>query len=159
MIAPQPHPFSLFQMNKETYILKNMLELRGITTLTYVIVRESKFLYGSQSWDNKCHIHCPEGVSLMINMWAFYGSFYQIYRSSRSNTISQSGVFILIRALTLYILEVHKLLEEVILPYWDSFARIRGSTFLKLAFIEDSIESRSRRSKYVLMTVVALFFP
>jgi hypothetical protein len=27
MIALQPHPFSLFQMNNETYILKNMLEL------------------------------------------------------------------------------------------------------------------------------------
>jgi hypothetical protein len=32
------------------------------------------------------------------------------------------------------------------------------STFLKLAFIEDLMESRSRRSKYVLMTVVVLFF-
>jgi hypothetical protein len=39
MIAPQPHQFSLFQMNNETYILKNMLELSGITTLTDVIVR------------------------------------------------------------------------------------------------------------------------
>jgi hypothetical protein len=38
------------------------------------------------------------------------------------------------------------------------FARIRGSTFLKLAFIEDSMESRSRRSKYVLMIVDVLFF-
>jgi hypothetical protein len=28
-------------------------------------------LYWSQSWDNKCHILCPEGVSLMINMWTF----------------------------------------------------------------------------------------
>jgi hypothetical protein len=35
MIASQPHPFSLFQMNNETYILKNMLELWGITTLAY----------------------------------------------------------------------------------------------------------------------------
>ena len=39
MIALQAHPFSLFQMNNETYILKNMLELRGIKTLTDVIVR------------------------------------------------------------------------------------------------------------------------
>jgi hypothetical protein len=37
-----------------------------------------------------------------------YGTFYQIYRSSRSNTISQSGLFILIRALTSYILEVSR---------------------------------------------------
>jgi hypothetical protein len=29
-----------------------------------------------------------------------YGTFYQIYRSSRSNTISQNGLFILIRALS-----------------------------------------------------------
>jgi hypothetical protein len=53
---------------------------------------------------------------------------------------------------------MHILPEEDVLPYWYSFARIRGSTFLKLAFIEDSIESRYRRSKYVLMTVVVLFF-
>jgi hypothetical protein len=38
----------------------------------------------------------------------FYGTFYQIYRSSRSNTISQSGLFILIRAVTSYILEVSR---------------------------------------------------
>jgi hypothetical protein len=37
-----------------------------------------------------------------------YGIFYQIYRSRRSNTISQSGLFILIRALTSYILEVSR---------------------------------------------------
>jgi hypothetical protein len=37
-----------------------------------------------------------------------YGSFYQIQRSSRSNTISQSGLFMLIRALTSYILEVSR---------------------------------------------------
>jgi hypothetical protein len=37
-----------------------------------------------------------------------YGSFYQIYRSSRSNTTSQSGLFMLIRALTSYILEVSR---------------------------------------------------
>ena len=53
---------------------------------------------------------------------------------------------------------MHILPEEDVLPYWYGFARIRGSTFLKLAFIEDSIESRYIRSKYVLMTVVVLFF-
>jgi hypothetical protein len=26
-VSPQPHPSSLFQMNNETYILKNMFEL------------------------------------------------------------------------------------------------------------------------------------
>jgi hypothetical protein len=55
----------------ETYILKNMLELWGITTLTDVIVRGSEYLYWSQLWDNKCHILCHEGVSFMINMWTF----------------------------------------------------------------------------------------
>ena len=69
--STQPHPFSLFQMNNEIYILKNILELWGITTLTYVIVRGSECLYWSQPWDNKCHILCPEDVSLMINMWTF----------------------------------------------------------------------------------------
>jgi hypothetical protein len=34
-----------------------------------------------------------------------------------------------------------------------------GGTFLKLAFIEASIESRSRRSKSVIMIVGVLFFP
>jgi hypothetical protein len=43
--STQPHPFSLFQMNNETYILKNMLELWGITTLTDVIVGGSECLY------------------------------------------------------------------------------------------------------------------
>jgi hypothetical protein len=37
-----------------------------------------------------------------------YGTFYQIYRFNRSNTISQSGLFILIRALASYILEVSR---------------------------------------------------
>jgi hypothetical protein len=45
MIAPQPQSFSLFQMNNEIYILKNMLELLGITTLTDVIVSGSGCLY------------------------------------------------------------------------------------------------------------------
>ena len=164
MIAPQPHPFSLFQMNNETYILKNMLELWGITTLTDVIVRGSECLYWSQSWDNKCHILCPEGVN--FNMWTFM-KVYQICRSSRSNTINQSGLFVLICALTSYILEVSRgKVPEIVfaricnpfakslcaytsrrrdLPYWYGFARIRGSTFLKLALVEDSIESRSQR--------------
>jgi hypothetical protein len=39
---------------------------------------------------------------------SLYESFYQIYRSSRSNTISQSGLFTLIRALTSYVLEVSR---------------------------------------------------
>jgi hypothetical protein len=69
--STQPHLLLLFQMNNETYILKNMLEWWGITTLTDVIVRGSECLYWSQSWGNKCHIQCPEGVSLMINMWTF----------------------------------------------------------------------------------------
>jgi hypothetical protein len=114
-----------------------------------------------------------------------YGTFYQIYRSRRLNTISQSGLFILIHALTSYILEVsrgkvseivleedvlsywyaicllnlyvHILPEEDVLSYWYVFARIRGSTFLKLA-LEDSIESRSE-TKSVPMTAGVLFFP
>jgi hypothetical protein len=40
---------------------------------------------------------------------------------------------------------VHILLEEDVLSYGYGFARIRGSTFLKLALVEDSIESRSQR--------------
>jgi hypothetical protein len=80
-----------------------------------------------------------------------YGIFYQIYRSSRSNTISQSGLFILIRALTSYILEVSRgKVPEIVLA--RMFCLIdtvlqgsRGSTFLKLALVEDSIESRSQR--------------
>jgi hypothetical protein len=109
-----------------------------------------------------------------------YGSFYQIYRSSQSNTINQSGLFMSIRALTSYIIEVSrgKVPEIVLARICNMFAKSfcaynsrrrcfalliqfckdRGSTFLKLAFIEDSMESRSRRSKYVLMTVVVLFF-
>jgi hypothetical protein len=47
-----------------------------------------------------------------------------------------------IRLLNLY---VHILAEEDVLSYWYGFARIRGSTFLKLALVEDSIESRSQR--------------
>jgi hypothetical protein len=86
----------------------------------------------------------------------------------------------LIRALTSYILEVSRgevpdiilatlcnlfanlyvrmLPEEDVVPYWYGFARIRGSTFLNLALVEDSMESWSRRSKFVLMVVVVLFF-
>jgi hypothetical protein len=98
-----------------------------------------------------------------------YGSFYQIYRSSRSNTISQSGLFILIRALTSYILEVswgkvpEIVLARICNPFAKSlcaytsrrrcfallirFCKDQGSTFLKLALVEDSIESRSQRIK------------
>jgi hypothetical protein len=96
-----------------------------------------------------------------------YGTFYQIYRSSRSNTISQSDLFILIRALTSYILEVSrgKVPEIVLARICNLFAKSlcaytsrrrcfallirlckdQGSTFLKLALVEDSIESRSQR--------------
>jgi hypothetical protein len=35
---------------------------------------------------------------------------------------------------------------------------LQGSTFLKLALVEDSIESRSERIEICLMTVVVLFF-
>jgi hypothetical protein len=54
-----------------------------------------------------------------------YGIFYQIYRSSRSNTISQSGLFILIRALTSYVLEVSrgKVPEIVLAKICNPFAK------------------------------------
>jgi hypothetical protein len=54
-----------------------------------------------------------------------YGTFYQIYRSSRSNTISQSGLFILIHALTSYILEVSrgKVPEIVLARICNLFAK------------------------------------
>jgi hypothetical protein len=97
-----------------------------------------------------------------------YGTFYQIYRSSRSNTISQSGLFVLIHALTSYILEVSwgKVPEIVLARICNPFAKSlyaytsrrrcfallirfckdhQGSTFLKLALVEDLIESRSQR--------------
>ena len=96
-----------------------------------------------------------------------YGTFYQIYRSSRSNTISQSDLFMLIRALTSNILEVSRgKVSEIVLaricnPFAKSlcaynsrrrcfallirFCKDQGSTFLKLALVEDSIESRSQR--------------
>jgi hypothetical protein len=95
-----------------------------------------------------------------------YGTFYQIYRSSRSNTISQSGLFILIRALTLYILEVSRdkvpeivfaricnLFAKSLCAYTSRkrcfallirFCKDQGITFLKLALVVDSIESRSQ---------------
>jgi hypothetical protein len=109
-----------------------------------------------------------------------YKSFYQIYRSSRLNTISQSGLFMLIHALTSYILKVSrgKVLEIVLARICNLFAKSfcaytsrricfallirfckdQRSTFLNLALVEYSIESRSRRSKFVLMAVVVLFF-
>jgi hypothetical protein len=96
-----------------------------------------------------------------------YGIFYQIYRSRRSNTISQSGLFILIRALTSYILKVSRgkvteivlaricnLIAKSLYAYTSRrrcfallirFCKDQGSTFLKLALVEDSIESRSER--------------
>ena len=156
MIAPQPHPFSLFQMNNETYILKNMLELWGITTLTDVIVRGSECLYWSQSWDNKCHILCPEGVSLMINMWTFMELSIK-YRSSRSNTISQSGLFILIRALNSYILEMSrgKVPEIVLARICNPFAKSlcaytsrRRCFALLIRFCKDQGEHNSKVSLY-----------
>ena len=85
----------------------------------------------------------------------------------------------LIRALTSYILEVsrgkvHKIVPARICnPFANSlcaytsrrcfallirFCKDQGSTFLNLALVEYSIESRSRRSKFVLMTFVVLFF-
>jgi hypothetical protein len=85
----------------------------------------------------------------------------------------------LIHALTSYILEVSRGKVPKIVPVricnpfakslceytsrrcfalliW--FCKDQGSTFLKLGFIENSMESRCIRSKYVLMTVVILFF-
>jgi hypothetical protein len=155
MIALQAHPFSLFQMNNETYILKNMLKLWGITTLTDVIVRESNCLYWSQSWDNKCHILCPEGVSLMINMWTFMELSIKYIRSTRSNTISQSGLFILIRALTSYILEVSrgKVPVIVLARICDPFAKSlcaytyrRRCFALLIQFCKDQREHTSKVS-------------
>jgi hypothetical protein len=91
-----------------------------------------------------------------------YRNFCQIYRSSRSNTISQSGLFMLIRALTSYILEVSRgkvpkiVLARICNPFDKSlcaytsrrcfallirFCKDRGSTFLNLALVEGSMES------------------
>jgi hypothetical protein len=110
----------------------------------------------------------------------FYGTFYQIYRSSRSNTINQSDLFMSIRALTSYIIEVSSskvpeiVLARICNPFAKSlcaytsrrrwcailirFCQDQGSTFLNLALVDDSMESWSRRSKFVLMIVVVLFF-
>jgi hypothetical protein len=54
-----------------------------------------------------------------------YGSFYQIYRSSQSNTISQSGSFTLIRALTSYIVEVSRgeVLDIILATICNLFAK------------------------------------
>jgi hypothetical protein len=53
------------------------------------------------------------------------GSFYQIYGSSWSNTISQSGLFTLIRALTSCILEVSwgEVLEIIFARICNPFAK------------------------------------
>jgi hypothetical protein len=109
-----------------------------------------------------------------------HGTFYQIYRSSWSNTISQIGLFILIRALTSYILEVSrgKVSEIVLARICNMFAKSlcaytsrRRCFALLIQFCKDQGEHiskfspcrrfdgiRSRRSKCVLMTFVVLFF-
>jgi hypothetical protein len=137
-------------MNNETHILKDVFELRGIKTLTM----------SSSGGANAYIDHNRETINGI--------------------TIIQSGLFMLIRALSSYILEVsrRKVPEIVLVRIFNPFAKSlcaytyrrrcfallirfckdQGSTFLKLVFIEDSMESRSRRSKYVLMTVVVLFF-
>ena len=96
-----------------------------------------------------------------------YESFYQICRSSRSNATSQDDLFILIHALTSYILKVSRgkvteivlaricnLIAKSLYAYTSRrrcfallirFCKDQGSTFLKLALVEDSIESRSQR--------------
>jgi hypothetical protein len=85
-----------------------------------------------------------------------------------------------IHALTSYILEVSRgkvpeiVLARICNPFAKSlcaytsrrrcfallirFCKDQGSTFLNLALVEYSIESRSRRSKFVLMAAVVLFF-
>jgi hypothetical protein len=85
-----------------------------------------------------------------------------------------------IHALTSYILEVSRgkvpeiVLARICNPFAKSlcaytsrrrcfallirFCTDQGSTFLNLALVEYSIESRSRRSKFVLMAAVVLFF-
>jgi hypothetical protein len=109
-----------------------------------------------------------------------YRSFYQICRSSGSNTTNQRGLFTLIRALTSCILEVswgevsEIIFARICNPFAKSlcaytsrrrccailirFCKDQGSTFLNLALVEDLMESWSRRSKFVLMTVFVLFF-
>jgi hypothetical protein len=54
---------------------------------------------------------------------------------------------------------VHILREENILPYRYGFANIRGSIFLKLALVEDSIESRSQRIKICPDDSCCILFP
>jgi hypothetical protein len=86
----------------------------------------------------------------------------------------------LIRVLTSYILEVSRgkvpdiilatvcnLFAKSLCVYTSKrrccamsirFCKDQGSRFLNLALVEDSMESWSRRSKFVLMTFVVLFF-
>jgi hypothetical protein len=86
----------------------------------------------------------------------------------------------LIRALTSYILEVSRgkvskiVLARICNPFAKSlcaytsirrcfvlliwFCKDQGSTFLNLGLVEYSIESRSRRSKFILMATIVLFF-
>jgi hypothetical protein len=84
-----------------------------------------------------------------------YGSFYKIYRSSRSNTISQSGLFMLIRALTSYILEVNggEVPEIVFARIYNLFAKslcaytsIRRCFALLIRFYKDQGEHISKFS-------------
>jgi hypothetical protein len=86
-----------------------------------------------------------------------YGTFYQIYRSSRSNTISQSDLFILIRALTSYVLEVSrgKVPEIVLARICNSFAKSlyaytsrRRCFALLIRFCKDQGEHISKVSLY-----------
>jgi hypothetical protein len=122
MIAPQPHPSSLFLMNNETYLEEYAWVMRdndfdrchrqGEQMLILItIVRMSYSMPWRHELDDQ-----------YVNL---YGTFYQIYRSSRSNTISQSGLFILIRALTSYILEVSrgKVPEIVLAKICNLFAK------------------------------------
>jgi len=86
-----------------------------------------------------------------------YGTFYQIYRSSRSNTISKSGLFILICALTSYILEVSrgKVPEIVLARICNPFAKSlcaytsrRRCFALLIRFCKDQGEHISKVSLY-----------
>jgi hypothetical protein len=91
-----------------------------------------------------------------------YETFYQIYRSSRSNTISQSGLFMLIRALTSYILEVSrgKVPEIVLARICNPFAKsLCPYTSKRRCFVLLIRFCKDQGSKSVLMTAVVLFFP
>jgi hypothetical protein len=156
----------VIQVNNETYILKNMLELWGIMTLTNVIVR------GTNAYiDHNCETLNVILYDLKASIWSICEPLWEFlsYRSSRLNTTSQSGLFMLIRVLTSCILEVSwGEVPDIILAIvcnsfakslyahtsrrrcfviLNSFCKDQGSTFLKLALVEDSTQSRSRRLK------------